>query len=83
MAASFYMIQDFYIIPEFRKQGYAHQLALVVFKELRHQGAQEIHLDVLKNNAVGLRFWQKFGFEVHHYAMSMTTSLLTADMDTL
>lgn len=64
-------IEDFYLISEYRGQGYAQELAQQAFAELHRRGAGRILLDVLATNPRALRFWRKAGFALHHYVLSM------------
>lgn len=63
-------IEDMYIVPTYRRRGYAEQLARAAFAELAKSGANRIQLDVLANNKQGLAFWEKLGFTLHHYVLT-------------
>ena len=60
-----------YIVPAFRRHGYAQKLALAACTEVYRQGAQRIQLDVLVHNQSALAFWQRFGLVPHHVLISM------------
>jgi ribosomal protein S18 acetylase RimI-like enzyme len=64
-------IEDFYLVPASRGQGYAQKLANIAFSELQKRGASKIQLDVLATNSKALQFWQKLGLTIHHHVLNM------------
>jgi ribosomal protein S18 acetylase RimI-like enzyme len=63
-------IEDLYVIPPFRRRGYAKELVQTAFRELRQHGAEYIELDVLAHNERALAFWKKQGLTLHHYVLT-------------
>jgi ribosomal protein S18 acetylase RimI-like enzyme len=63
-------VEDLYIVPPFRRRGYAEELAQTAFRELRQHGAEYIELDVLVMSEHGLAFWKKQGLTLHHYVLT-------------
>ncbi|MBI4277010.1 MAG: GNAT family N-acetyltransferase [Armatimonadetes bacterium] len=63
-------IGEFYIYPEFRREGYGRRLATEVINFLASHGASEIHCTVLVGNVGGLRFWETMGFQLTRYHLS-------------
>ena len=73
-------IEDMYVVPSYRRHGYAEQLARAAFAELTKHGATKIQLDVLVNNQQALAFWQKLGFTLHHYVLTSSTRNATKEV---
>lgn len=57
-------IDEFYIAPEHRRQGYGRAIIEQVLACLREQGATGVRLTVLVRNAPALAFWQAMGFQM-------------------
>lgn len=63
------MIAEFYIYPEYRREGLGRQMAQSVIEFLRGQGAGEVYAAVVAGNVRGLRFWEACGFQIARYSM--------------
>lgn len=64
-------IADLYVVPPFRRCGYAERLARAAFAEISRHGACEIQLEVLANNQQALAFWQKLGLRMRHHVLAL------------
>jgi len=62
-------IAEFFVYPEYRREGYGSRMAEAVIEFLRSQGAQDIHASVTRNNVRGLRFWESCSFEISRYVL--------------
>lgn len=62
-------IGEFFIYPEFRREGRGRRLAEAVIEWLTAHGADEIQSGVLAGNVRGLRFWEAVGFHVARYTL--------------
>jgi len=56
-------LQHVLVLPAYRKRGIARRLVSACLKELKRQGIEKVHLDVLEDNAAGQRFWQQLGWQ--------------------
>lgn len=63
------MVAEFFIYPEYRREGLGRRLAEAVIEFLRTQGAGEVYAAVVAGNVRGLRFWEACGFQIARYAM--------------
>jgi GNAT superfamily N-acetyltransferase len=62
-------IGEFFIYPEFRREGRGRRLAQAVIDWLQRHGADEIQSGVVAGNLRGLRFWEACGFQIARYAL--------------
>lgn len=62
-------IAEFFIYPEFRREGYGKRMADAVLEFLYAQGAQDIHASVTAGNVRGLRFWESCSFLISRYVL--------------
>ncbi len=62
-------IGEFYIYPEYRREGLGRRLAQAVVEWLKSNGADEILAGVVAGNLRGLRFWEAVGFQIARYSM--------------
>lgn len=62
-------IAEFFIYPEFRREGYGQRMAEAVLEFLHAQGAQDIHASVTAGNVRGLRFWESCSFLISRYVL--------------
>lgn len=53
-------IREFYIIPSFRKRGYAREMCFLLEKIIFDNGANHIYLTADPNT--GVPFWEKMGY---------------------
>ncbi|OFX27786.1 MAG: hypothetical protein A2Z07_06840 [Armatimonadetes bacterium RBG_16_67_12] len=62
-------IGEFFIYPEFRREGRGRRLAQAVIEWLKENGADEIQSGVFAGNVRGLRFWEAVGFHLARYSL--------------
>lgn len=62
-------VGEFFIYPEFRREGMGRRLAEALLGWLKANGAVEIQSSVLAGNLRGLRFWEAVGFQIGRYAL--------------
>lgn len=63
------MVGEFFIYPEYRREGYGRRLAEAVIEFLHAQGANDIHASVTAGNVRGLRFWEACSFQISRYVL--------------
>jgi GNAT superfamily N-acetyltransferase len=63
------VIGEFFIYPEFRREGLGRRLAQAVIEWLKEHGADEIQSGVFAGNVRGLRFWESVGFHLARYSL--------------
>lgn len=51
------------ILPEFQRKGWGSVLINTLFEALKREGALGIHLDMVRWNTIGRKFYEKIGFE--------------------
>ena len=59
---TYYILDDVYVTPSFRKQGSAKQLIDTAILFARHENAQRISLETQKNNSQSHRLYEQMGF---------------------
>ncbi|MBI3997879.1 MAG: GNAT family N-acetyltransferase [Armatimonadetes bacterium] len=62
-------IGEFFIYPEFRREGLGRRMAQAIIEWLRTNGADEIQSGVVAGNLRGLRFWEAVGFQIARYSL--------------
>ena len=60
--ANYYILDDVYVTPTFRRQGSAKQLIDTAILFARHENAQRISLQTQKNNYQSHQLYQQMGF---------------------
>lgn len=63
------MIAEFFVHPEYRREGYGRRMAETVIEFLKGQGAGEVYAAVVAGNVRGLRFWESCGFVIARYSL--------------
>jgi len=58
----YYILDDVYVTPLYRRQGSAKQLIDTAILFARHENALRISLETQKNNIESMRLYQKMGF---------------------
>lgn len=62
-------IGEFFIYPQFRREGLGRRLSQTVIEWLKSEGADEIQSGVIAGNLRGLRFWEAMGFQIARYSL--------------
>ncbi len=62
-------IGEFFVYPEYRREGYGQRMAEAVIEFLHEQGAQDIHASVTAGNVRGLRFYESCSFLISRYVL--------------
>ncbi|HET6782186.1 MAG TPA: GNAT family N-acetyltransferase [bacterium] len=63
------MVAEFFIYPEYRREGVGRRLAEAVIEFLHKQGANDVHASVTAGNVRGLRFWEACSFQISRYVL--------------
>lgn len=63
------VVNNFYIIPEERHQGYGTTIVRWLFTYLDSHGVEQIDLNVRRDNPSALAFWQAQGFSIAGYRL--------------
>lgn len=58
------MIEDFFVVPEFRRQSHGSAMVKAVFTELDRHGVELIELHVRRDSPQALEFWEAQGFRI-------------------
>lgn len=61
------LIGEFFIYPEYRREGYGRRLAEAVIEFLHSKGVNDVHASVTAGNLRGLRFWEACSFQISRY----------------
>lgn len=62
-------IAEFFIYPEYRREGYGRRMAEAVIDFMHAQGANDIHASVTAGNVRGLRFYESCSFLISRYVL--------------
>lgn|SRR5574341_1603875 len=62
-------IAEFFVYPEYRREGYGQRMAEAVIEFLHQQGAQDIHASITAGNVRGLRFYESCSFLISRYVL--------------
>lgn len=60
-------IGEFFIYPEYRREGLGRRLAQALIEWIKSNGADDIQASVIAGNLKGLRFWESVGFQIARY----------------
>jgi GNAT superfamily N-acetyltransferase len=63
------VVGEFFIYPEYRREGRGRKLAQALLSWMRDQGACEIQSTVPAGNVRGVRFWEAVGFQIARYSL--------------
>ncbi len=63
------VIGEFFIYPEFRREGLGRRMAQALVEWFKTNGADEIQSGVVAGNVRGLRFWEAMGFQIARYSL--------------
>jgi len=63
------MIAEFFVYPEYRREGYGRRMAEAAIEFLRSKGVDDIHASVTAGNVRGLRFWETCSFQIARYVL--------------
>jgi ribosomal protein S18 acetylase RimI-like enzyme len=70
VAESFSIINDLYVLPEFRRKGIGKKLLEECMNRIRAEGFKVVRLSVLPKDENAMRLYQKFGFTTFLYSMA-------------
>jgi GNAT superfamily N-acetyltransferase len=59
-------IRGIYVLPEYRRRGIGRDM-LEIIRE--HVVSQNVQLRIDAFTQAGLKFWENYGFKIHHYAL--------------
>ncbi len=62
-------VGEFFVYPEFRREGMGRRMAQALLEWLKANGADEIQSGVVAGNLRGLRFWETVGFQIARYSL--------------
>ena len=62
-------VAEFFVYPEYRREGYGQRMAEAVLEFLHNHGAEDIHSSVTAGNVRGLRFWESCSFLISRYVL--------------
>jgi len=63
------VIDDVYVLPEFRGKGIGKKLAVGCLNRMKAAGAKAVTLQVLTGNKVAIKLYEKLGFKTYRYGM--------------
>jgi ribosomal protein S18 acetylase RimI-like enzyme len=66
------VINDVYVLPEFRRRGMGERLAIECIKKLEAEGVGIVRLSVLVENKAAIKLYEKLQFIVRAYALTKT-----------
>lgn len=64
--SKFILIKGIYVLPEYRRKGVGKKL-LTMMKEEKCGHNEQLRVQAFTES--GLRFWENFGFKIHHYSL--------------
>jgi ribosomal protein S18 acetylase RimI-like enzyme len=70
LAESFGIINELYVLPEFRRKGIGKKLLEECSNRIRAEGFKIVRLSVLPKDENAIRLYQKSGFRTFMYSMS-------------
>lgn len=62
-------IDDFYILPSFRRRGFGTAVMQAIYQHLDTFQIEQIDLNVRRDTPQALKFWEAQGFRIAHYQM--------------
>ena len=68
-------IDEFYLKPEFRRQGIGSQVLIAIRQIARQMEIHALHLEVARDNLRARRFYSAAGFEARNKYLLMSTEL--------
>ena len=69
MGDTYGYLKDFYILPEWRRQGHGAAFARLVFQWIKEHGARRVSLHTRLDSPAATAFWQHLGCEPRLYIM--------------
>lgn len=75
------MVAEFFVYPEFRREGYGQRMADAVIAFLHSRGCHDVHTSVPAGNVRGVRFWQACSFQISRYLLVHRPDLKPDDED--
>ncbi|HLE77058.1 MAG TPA: GNAT family N-acetyltransferase [bacterium] len=64
------MIAEFFIYPEYRREGYGRKLADAIIEFFQERGITDVHASVIADNVRGIRFWEACSFQIARYVLA-------------
>jgi ribosomal protein S18 acetylase RimI-like enzyme len=65
----FCFLNDVYVVPEFRRSGIGRRLISEYLNRMKARGFKSVRLNVLPENSIAIRLYEKFGFKTFMYGM--------------
>lgn len=59
-------IRGIYVLPEYRRRGIGNEMLRIIRE---NKVSKDTQLRVTAFTLQGLRFWENYGFKIHHYAL--------------
>jgi len=63
------VIDDVYVLPEFRGKGIGKKLAMECLNKMEAAGVKTVTLQVFTENKVAIKLYEKLGFKTYRYGM--------------
>jgi len=65
----FCFLNDIYVMPEFRRRGIGRRLISECLSRMKARGFKSVRLNVLPENKIAARLFEKLGFKTFMYGM--------------
>jgi len=59
------VINDIYVLPEFRGKGIGKKLTVECLNKMKASGMNATSLTVLTENKTAMKFYERLGFRIH------------------
>ncbi|HEY3247486.1 MAG TPA: GNAT family N-acetyltransferase [bacterium] len=69
------MIAEFFIYPEFRREGFGRKLVEAIIGFFQEHGIADVHASVIADNVRGIRFWEACSFQIARYVLAYRPGL--------
>jgi len=64
------LIDDVYVLPEFRGRGIGKRLVVESLKKMKDKGVNTVRLTVLTENKTAIKLYEQLGFRIYRYGMT-------------
>lgn len=64
------LINDIYVLPEYRGRGIGERLVVKCIKKLKAEGVDIARISVLAENKAAIRLYEKLDFGIYAYTMT-------------